>query len=1503
MKKLLLFGALLFWLNGLIAQTNFINQDSIFTRTAQCDAGVAVCIDSFAYDSITNLRFYLDGRQFSGTFTACSIDTIHNYGYTDISRGLERGPWRLDSWTVSGVTHTGTFASLAVLVDSMRRWDSSGDWRLEPISKTIYGFAKDGKQYSCQNITGLGRGGRSEICYNIGVEFKGLRFTVPAGVREFVVEKTRTGLRDTVILVSACVKPDTVRKTITLGAGQNYCFDASQLPGTAGALVNFCSGTTTHAVFDTPSNGCIRYLGASVGTDTACLRVCDQYGVCDTTILIVTAENPLSRTTIIEDTITVGLTRTNMGLVVPIGTITTFENICPASSGNNVHFMLNEAGRAITFTGHTEGVDTACIRVCNALNICDTTIYHIRALPITNPTRITQHVFRDTITIGLAARSKCSFDAPLGAATIFENYCGQNSGSNISFSIDDATKCIKYRGVTVGTDTACMRVCNAAGECDTTFVYIEALGTNVLPQTGRKVFLNDTVTVGTPKTRCNGTGLSFPTGTIAIFAPHSGGSSFIFDVDFDNVNRCITYTGTRRGVDTVDVLVCNTEGICDTTVIAVHVVGGTQDSVYNYQTVVYVNTDDVYCQLNLPPGRPVSIRNTCPGNSGRYVSVSLDTVNYCVKYRGLNVTPRDTFDGACIEVCDSANNCYKTNMSFFVLRQPRNIIIRDTITIGQTKSNCDSIPNLAFSDLFYYREPDQIRNSKVSIKPDSLPTRGCMSYTGLQLGTDSIVYVIGRVDSLTYDIFSYVVTVKQAVNRRIHEFRDTITVGLNREKCALAEPTNATRIGNLCDSQSGSNVDFLITSSTRCVNYMGVTPGIDTACIEICNAAGLCDTTYMYITTLEPQILRGRNLTDSIIVKVGETKTYCADSTRVGTSFFRQFYNTNPLFSSINPTSDACITVTGGIVGRDTANMVLVGNGINDTTRLFIIVVPAAVRPTPSVDTISLKIFETKAYCPDSSELRGSPIRYIGFCSTDPFNNTTVSLDTVRKCVNVRGTSTGQDTFCVVLCNVAGFCDTTTLFVNVSRDTVLPSIKLDSVKLFVGDSLTYCGIDTLEIRGAVDSIYNVCSQKSGTNSTVEITASKCLKIKGLKIGVDTACIVVCNRLSGLCDTTQVQIIVTTRVIQPPTPSIDSITVAVGQSKNYCPDSTQLSGSAISSIQFCTPPTADNASITLDNVTKCVKIVGNTEGRDTACIILCNAAGVCDTTTLYVRVTPRDTSKPVSSTALITIDLSKDTTYCGVDSLQIRGSVDSIYDACPGKNGLHALMVLDTDTKCVKITGRAIGTDTMCLVVYNRTSGLHDTTFVITTVRDPRGIIVIAFDDIDTVRRGRVKDIFVYKNDTLSRTPTSLVILQPAIRGRADTISFNRGLIQYTASRAPSACGLDSFTYKVCIDAVCDTATVLVYVECSDSLVVYNGISPNTDAKNHTWLIDGLQKYPNHTVCVFNRWGTEVFKTKDYQNNWDGRWDGRDLPDGTYFYWIRDDDKGEILKTGYLQIMR
>lgn len=137
-----------------------------------------------------------------------------------------------------------------------------------------------------------------------------------------------------------------------------------------------------------------------------------------------------------------------------------------------------------------------------------------------------------------------------------------------------------------------------------------------------------------------------------------------------------------------------------------------------------------------------------------------------------------------------------------------------------------------------------------------------------------------------------------------------------------------------------------------------------------------------------------------------------------------------------------------------------------------------------------------------------------------------------------------------------------------------------------------------------------------------------------------------------------------------------------------------------------------------------------------------------------------------------------------------------------------------------------------------------------------------------------------------------------------TVSYDDqlGVITYT----PDAdfCGADTFSYRITdLSGRRSTAQVRVNVIC-DKLLVYNGISPNGDGKNDLWTIVGIEQFPDNEVRVFNRWGNLVFEQKGYSNlsAWGGVWNGRDLPDGAYFYVIDLGDGKEAL-SGYLHIMR
>jgi len=121
------------------------------------------------------------------------------------------------------------------------------------------------------------------------------------------------------------------------------------------------------------------------------------------------------------------------------------------------------------------------------------------------------------------------------------------------------------------------------------------------------------------------------------------------------------------------------------------------------------------------------------------------------------------------------------------------------------------------------------------------------------------------------------------------------------------------------------------------------------------------------------------------------------------------------------------------------------------------------------------------------------------------------------------------------------------------------------------------------------------------------------------------------------------------------------------------------------------------------------------------------------------------------------------------------------------------------------------------------------------------------------------------------------------------------------------CGTDSIIYVVCDEFMaCDTALIVVEVECFIDLIVPEGISPNGDGINDTFEIIGLEDYPENRILIFNRWGHKVFDMEGYDNSWGGRSEaaltlgGGLLPEGTYFFLL---ELGGELKPvkGYIYI--
>jgi gliding motility-associated-like protein len=87
-----------------------------------------------------------------------------------------------------------------------------------------------------------------------------------------------------------------------------------------------------------------------------------------------------------------------------------------------------------------------------------------------------------------------------------------------------------------------------------------------------------------------------------------------------------------------------------------------------------------------------------------------------------------------------------------------------------------------------------------------------------------------------------------------------------------------------------------------------------------------------------------------------------------------------------------------------------------------------------------------------------------------------------------------------------------------------------------------------------------------------------------------------------------------------------------------------------------------------------------------------------------------------------------------------------------------------------------------------------------------------------------------------------------------------------------------------------------------SLVVANTFTPNGDGTNDKWTVPGLRFYEGARVSVFDKDGDRLFYTEIPDQGWDGTFNGKELPIGSYYWVIEALELGEI-RRGILNLIR
>jgi len=667
--------------------------------------------------------------------------------------------------------------------------------------------------------------------------------------------------------------------------------------------------------------------------------------------------------------------------------------------------------------------------------------------------------------------------------------------------------------------------------------------------------------------------------------------------------------------------------------------------------------------------------------------------------------------------------------------------------------------------------------------------------------------------------------------------------------------------------------------------------GFDTICVRVCDNLGFCDTSVLIFGVQSPQ--------DTVVfpVSTGTEGTFCPDLSVFGFPI-ASVTNLNcatldgGVINGINAANGCTRYQAGNLAGLDTFCIeVCDGLGFCDTTVVVFNVVPSpdtvVINLLPGADPVDTCLFNL--------EFPGT-LTNITNLGCDQNTVGTISVDPATGCVNyvaptpVPGSGTRADTVCIVACdntNPTAYCDTVIFIFNnlepicggavpdvissqvnqcnaVSVDVCLP-IPLDSIADY--DVL----IDGAPYAGA----YSGCAFVTRIQYPfVLVPACTGDFIISWTVNGQTFGPAQVSGLGGIVSQLNAWDTVTTWTNTP------NNAVIVGT--NFGNDNVTYGNLSITCIGGVGSPTILGPS-TQQQYADGTRIQLAAIGEYRLTVI--DQFGCVDTS--LIRVVCVEPSSVVDTVFLDSLGVN-----CNVDYSQIVNA-DSVYVGCSPTGNVSATVLANG---CLSFTGVNLGVDSFCVVACD-SFGVCDTTYFTISVLLPRPI---ANDDSLTLPFATTTlDFVICDNDTIPVSTFSINILaQPTLGSITSTSPCEW---TYTR-RSADVCGRDSFQYEIVNGTGRDTAWVYIDVACLP-FSISEGLSPNGDGLNDRFIINSLNDYPNHEIFIFNRWGVQVFRSKNYQNDWEGTFKGNALPDGTYYYVVElNNERGEVF-TGFFIIAR
>lgn len=265
-----------------------ISYDVLTIPVADCGDLAKIC-NPFPLGEALLYDYKINDQPYNGNLGICSFDTLYSYSYGSIPGGGMTGPYELQSWLVDGEVYSGTFQDVHELVDLMNMLDLNGNWILDTVTFNIISF-NTAANYGQLTIVQSASNDIVVLSKNSTTAPIGSSIYLPAGAHQVTLQhQAYSFCVDTFTAVVYCNQAKTLYDTINVNETKTFCPDPLNLPGTQQAVEAFCNNC--QSISYAKNGDCVQYTGKAVGTDMLLVTACDQYGICDSTLQVITVRD------------------------------------------------------------------------------------------------------------------------------------------------------------------------------------------------------------------------------------------------------------------------------------------------------------------------------------------------------------------------------------------------------------------------------------------------------------------------------------------------------------------------------------------------------------------------------------------------------------------------------------------------------------------------------------------------------------------------------------------------------------------------------------------------------------------------------------------------------------------------------------------------------------------------------------------------------------------------------------------------------------------------------------------------------------------------------------------------------------------------------------------------------------------------------------------------------------------------------------------------------------